>query len=66
MLCFSCNPLFQGIGIFLFPNALVTNVNCLMAYFNTADLTPAELEDLAFLRARRAGINEDVEVVRVF
>lgn len=33
-----------------------------MAYFNNADLTPSELEDLAFLRARRAGINEDVEV----
>lgn len=33
-----------------------------MAYFNTTDLTPAELENLAFLRARRSGINEDVEV----
>lgn len=37
----------------------------LMAYFNSADLTPAELEDLAFLRARRSGINEDVEVHRL-
>lgn len=37
-----------------------------MAYFNTTDLTPAELEDLAFLRARRSGINEDVEVNLVF
>uniref|UniRef100_A0A8R1TV30 SEC7 domain-containing protein n=1 Tax=Onchocerca volvulus TaxID=6282 RepID=A0A8R1TV30_ONCVO len=36
----------------------------LMAYFNTTDLTPAELEDLAFLRARRSGINEDVEEIR--
>ncbi|VDO12807.1 unnamed protein product, partial [Brugia timori] len=35
-----------------------------MAYFNTTDLTPAELEDLAFLRARRSGINEDVEEIR--
>lgn len=35
-----------------------------MAYFNSADLTPAELEDLAFLRARRTGINEDVEEIR--
>uniref|UniRef100_A0A915BAE6 Cytohesin-1 n=3 Tax=Ascarididae TaxID=6250 RepID=A0A915BAE6_PARUN len=35
-----------------------------MAYFNSADLTPAELEDLAFLRARRSGINEDVEEIR--
>lgn len=33
-----------------------------MAYFNTTDFTPSELEDLAFLRARRSGINEDVEV----
>lgn len=35
-----------------------------MAYFNSADLTPAELEDLAFLRARRSSINEDVEEIR--
>lgn len=35
-----------------------------MAYFNNTDLTAAELEDLAFLRARRAAINEDVEEIR--
>ncbi|MFH4975376.1 hypothetical protein AB6A40_002085 [Gnathostoma spinigerum] len=35
-----------------------------MAFLNNADLTPAEFEELSFLRARRAGINDDVEEIR--
>ena len=37
-----------------------------MACFNGANLTPAELEDLAYLRTRRNNINSEVEASSLY